>query len=60
MGKYDLDLYRAIRGSSSSFVFSPYSIMDCVTLSYEGMSDDAKAVLCDAGVTPEHKARRTC
>lgn len=53
MGKYNLDLYRAIRGDSGSFVFSPYSIMDCITLAYDGMSEKAKAALSDAGVTPD-------
>lgn len=53
MGIYDLDLYRAIRGESGSFVFSPYSIMDCITLAYDGMSEEAKAALCNAGVTPD-------
>lgn len=36
---------------SQSFVFSPYSIKDCITLSYDGMNEGAKKELASLGIT---------
>lgn len=33
-----------------SFIFSPYSIKDCITITYDGLSDDAKKELGTLGV----------
>ena len=45
------DLYASF--TADSFVFSPYSIIDCMTLGYEGLSDTAKKALEDMGITAE-------
>ena len=39
--------------TDDSFVFSPYSIIDCMTLGYEGLSDTAKKALEDMGITAD-------
>ena len=53
MSKYDVELYKEVSKNDRSFVFSPYSIMDCITLAYNGMSENSKALLFKAGVTSE-------
>ena len=50
-GSFAADMYRTMQGDS--FVFSPYSIMDCLTLAYDGYSDEAKAALAAEGITEE-------
>lgn len=53
MSKYDAALFKEIRKNYCSFVFSPYSIMDCISLAYKGMSENSKTALSEAGATPE-------
>ena len=50
-GDFAADMYRTMQGDS--FVFSPYSIMDCLSLAYDGYSDEAKAALAAEGITAE-------
>lgn len=47
---YNAGLFSAM-DREDSYIFSPYSIMDCLTLCYDGLSDKAKKSLAAQGVT---------
>ena len=47
---YNASLFGAM-DREDSYIFSPYSIMDCLTLCYDGLSDKAKKSLAAQGVT---------
>ena len=49
---YNAELFKAL-DSDESFIISPYSIIDCLTLSYDGLSDKAKKAMERKGITKE-------
>ena len=49
---YNADLF-CVLDQNDSYIFSPYSIIDCLTLCYDGLSDKAKKSLAAEGITQE-------